>query len=232
MSCDEKNAWARRSPRSAPIRSGTATPRVPSVDRNFAQAILSQLRGRERQALWQSAVEYRPIGEIGTYLGLSYMAAPQLLHRARRHALVVAAKLAAIVGLLQLSRLGKRPASGIEVQPLAVALVMPLVIAGLVVASSPHQASTQPIGAPGAMVVGSPAGGGAATNSSTSAVSAKEVLGRPGPTAVTPPALLRQARSAIDPLLTCGLPALTGSLPTAVPLPGLAPVPPAEPAPR
>src|SRR4029077_9071855 len=86
------------------------------VDRSFVQAVLAQLRARERQVLWQSAVEYRPIGEIGSYLGLSYMAAAQLLHRARRHASLVAARIAAIFGLLQLKRLGPPAGFGGERQ--------------------------------------------------------------------------------------------------------------------
>lgn len=53
------------------------------VDRQFVDAVLRQLRDRERQALWQSAVEHRPVTEIASYLGLSYMAAAQLLHRGR-----------------------------------------------------------------------------------------------------------------------------------------------------
>src|SRR2546423_3648795 len=126
-----------------PVRQGEAERAV--VDRNFVQAVLRQLKARERQVLWQSAVEYRPIGEIGSYLGLSYMAAAQLLHRARRHASLVAAKLAAIYGLLQVNRLGKRPAFGVEVQPLAVALVIPMWGAGLVAASSSDPASLRPL---------------------------------------------------------------------------------------
>lgn len=189
------------------------------VDRNFVQAVLRQLRAREREALWQSAVEYRPIGEIGSYLGLSYVAAAQLLHRARRHASLVAAKLGAIFGLLQVNRLGKRPGFSIEVQPLAVALVMPLVVAGIVVASSPQPASTRPFAAPGGIAVGAPATGTAATNSSTAAVSASEAAGRLGLPAAAPPALLHQVQSIVNPLLRGALPAPSQLIPSAVPVP-------------
>src|SRR5437879_5115822 len=153
-----------------PVRHGEAEGAV--VDRNFVRAVLSQLRERERRALWESAVEYRPIGEIGSYLGLSYMAAAQLLHRARRRASVVAARLAAIFGLLQVNRLGRRPIFGLELQPLAIALVLPLVVAGLVGASTSHPASARPFAVPGAIAVGSPATGIASMSSSTSTVSA------------------------------------------------------------
>jgi RNA polymerase sigma-70 factor (ECF subfamily) len=198
------------------------------VDRNFAHAVLSQLRVRERQALWQSAVEYRPIGEIGSYLGLSYVAAAQLLHRARRHASLVAARLAAIFGLLQVNRLGKRPGFSVELQPLAVALVMPLVVAGLVVASSPQPASTRPFAAPGGIAVVASASGTAATNSSTTAVSA-EPPGRLGLPAATPPAVVKQVQSTVNGLVTGALPAPSQLIPTAVPVPapsGLIPGPP------
>jgi RNA polymerase sigma-70 factor, ECF subfamily len=210
-----------------PLRQGDAERAV--VDRSFVQAVLSQLRTRERQALWQSAVEYRPIGEIGSYLGLSYEAAAQLLHRARRHASLVAAKLAAIFGLLQLSRLGKRPAFGVEFQPLTVAFVMPRVVAGLVGASSSNPSSVRPFAGPGGVTVGSPARAAAGTTSSAAPVSAGEAPGRLGLPAATMPALLHQARSTINGLITGVLPAPSKLLPTAVPLPtpsGLIPRPP------
>ena len=200
-----------------PVRQGEAERAV--VDRNFVQAVLRQLKARERQVLWQSAVEYRPIGEIGSYLGLSYMAAAQLLHRARRHASLVAAKLAAIFGLLQVNRPGKRPAFGVEVQPLAVALVMPLVVAGLVAASSWHQASPRPFASPGRMSVSSLAGSAAAANSSTSAISATDASGRLGLPAAAPPALLHQAQSTVNGLITGAVSVPNQPLPTAFPIP-------------
>ena len=72
------------------------------VDRQLAQAVLEQLAVRERRALWESHVEDRTVGEIAERLGLSYMAAAQLLHRARRRAALVAAELAALLALLRL----------------------------------------------------------------------------------------------------------------------------------
>ena len=188
------------------------------VDRNFVQAVLTQLRARERQVLWQSAVEYRPIGEIGSYLGLSYMAAAQLLHRARRHASVVAARIAAIFGLMQLNRLGRRPDFGLAVQPVAVALVVPLAVAALVAASSSHPSSVRPLVGPGGATVASPARAAAATASSTSVVSVGErgpLMGLPAAT----PADLLQVQSTVKRLLTGALPAPSQLVPSAVPLP-------------
>jgi RNA polymerase sigma-70 factor, ECF subfamily len=72
------------------------------VDRDFANVVLSHLSLRERQALWQSAVESRPMADIATGLQLSYMAAAQVLHRARRHAASTAARFAVVIGGLRL----------------------------------------------------------------------------------------------------------------------------------
>ena len=184
------------------------------VDRNFVHAVLSQLRERERQALWQSAVEYRPIGEIGRYFGISYLAAAQLLHRARRHASIVAAKLAAILGLVQLSRLGKRPAVGVELQPLAVALVLPLVVAALVGASSAHKGSARPFAGPGGIAVGAPAKGAVVPSSSTSAVLANEAPRRLGLAGATPPSVVHQVQATVNALVSGGLPAPSQLIPT------------------
>src|SRR6266849_7357147 len=60
------------------------------ADRDFVDIVFKQLSKRERQALWQSAVESRPLADIASGLRLSYMAAAQVLHRARRHAVQAA----------------------------------------------------------------------------------------------------------------------------------------------
>jgi RNA polymerase sigma factor (sigma-70 family) len=171
------------------------------VDRNFVQAVLGQLRERERQALWQSAVEYRPIGEIGRYFGLSYVAAAQLLHRARRRASTVAARLAAIFGVLQLNRLGKRPAFGPAIYPLAVALVVPVVVAGVVGAGSPPQATTPAFASPAVVLAGSPAKMAAL------------------PSSASPSSAVRKVQSTVNALTSGALPAPSQLLPFAVPVP-------------
>jgi RNA polymerase sigma-70 factor (ECF subfamily) len=86
----------------------TPDPEAQVADREVVAAIFEQLRRRERQALWQSAVERRPLAAIAHDLRLSYMATAQLLHRARKHAAAVAARLAAIFGLWQLGRALRR----------------------------------------------------------------------------------------------------------------------------
>ncbi len=89
-------------------RDAAPDPETSVVDRQVVAAIFEQLRQRERQALWQSAVERRSLAAIASDLRLSYMATAQLLHRARRHAAMLAKRLAAIFGLLQLGRALRR----------------------------------------------------------------------------------------------------------------------------
>jgi len=78
------------------------------VDRDFVQGVLGQLSLRERLALWQSAVEHRPLADIATGLQLSYAAAAQVVHRARQRALRLAASVAAILAVLRFPRVVRR----------------------------------------------------------------------------------------------------------------------------
>jgi RNA polymerase sigma-70 factor (ECF subfamily) len=112
-------------------------------DRQLILAVLQQLDLRDRQALWQSAVESRPLAEIAHSFGLSYMAAAQVLHRARRRAAVVATRLAVILGLAQLVRAARRVNLALRGQQVAALVVVPLAIAAVVVSSSPRA----PVGA-------------------------------------------------------------------------------------
>lgn len=73
-----------------------ADPESSVVDRHTVDAIFRQLNERERTVLWQTAVEHRPLAEIAQGLHLTYMAAGQVVSRARRHASVLAAKVAAV----------------------------------------------------------------------------------------------------------------------------------------
>ena len=107
-------------------------------DRQLLLAVLQQLDVRDRQALWDSAVERRPLAEIASSFGLSYSAAAQVLHRARRRAAVVATRLAVILGFAQLGRAARRSNLVLRGQQVAAVVVVPLVIAAVVVSSSPH----------------------------------------------------------------------------------------------
>lgn len=127
---------------------GSAGESVETVeDRQLLQAVLQQLGVRERQALWRSAVEDLPVGEIARSFGVSYLAAAQLLHRARRRALVLATRLAIILGLAQLGEAARRSNLALRGQQIAAVVVVPLAIAAIVVSSSPqpiHVDATSP----------------------------------------------------------------------------------------
>ncbi len=107
-------------------------------DRQLLMTVLQQLGVRDREALWQSAVESRSLAEIARSFNLSYTAAAQLLSRARRRALLVAARLAVILGFAQVGRAFKRSNAAYGGQQLAAVVVVPIMVAALVVSSSPH----------------------------------------------------------------------------------------------
>ncbi|HXN77900.1 MAG TPA: sigma-70 family RNA polymerase sigma factor [Candidatus Dormibacteraeota bacterium] len=109
-----------------------ADPATLVADRDFINGIFEKLSPRQRQALWQSAVEHRPIHEIAGQLQLSYTAAAQLIHRARRRALALAARVAIVFAIL---RLGRR-ASRISLTAAKVALVPMVAIAAISIQTS------------------------------------------------------------------------------------------------
>jgi RNA polymerase sigma-70 factor, ECF subfamily len=109
------------------------------LNRQLLLTVLEQLGERERQALYQSAVEQRTLTEIAGYLGVSYMAAAQVLHRARKHASAVAAKLAAILGLAAANSMRRRSPGLTVAQSLAAVAVMPLVVIAIATPSSSAQ---------------------------------------------------------------------------------------------
>ncbi len=118
---------------------GAGAESVESVeDRQLLMTVLQQLGVRDREALWQSAVESRSLPEIARSFNLSYTAAAQLLSRARRRALLVAARLAVILGLAHLGRAFKRSNWARQGQQLAAVVVVPVMVAAVVVSSSPH----------------------------------------------------------------------------------------------
>ena len=135
------------------------------INRQLLQAVLQQLGERERQALWQSAVERRTLTEIASYLGMSYMAAAQLVHRARKHASVVAAKLAAVMGLAAANSMRRRSPVLTFAQSLAVVAVMPLVLVAVATPSSSAQIT--PVAKPPAQRLVSPGTQGAAAANSS-----------------------------------------------------------------
>ena len=107
-------------------------------DRELLTTVLRQLGVRDREALWQSAVELRSLPEIARSFNLSYTAAAQLLSRARRRAVLVAARLAVILGLAQLGQVFRRSNAAHRGQQLAAVVVVPIMVAAVVISSSPH----------------------------------------------------------------------------------------------
>ena len=117
---------------------------VESVDdRQLLLAVLPRLSPRERRALWQSAVEDLPLAEIARSLGISYLAAAQLLHRARRRALAVATRLAIILGLARLGRVARRSRLLQNTQQLAAVVVLPVAMGLIIVSSAAPMAPTR-----------------------------------------------------------------------------------------
>jgi len=109
-----------------------ADPATGVADRDFVHGIFKKLSPRERQALWQSAVEHRPIDDIAGQLRLSYAAAAQVIHRARRRALALAARVAIVFAIL---RLGRR-ASRISLTAARVAAVPMIAISAISIQTS------------------------------------------------------------------------------------------------
>jgi RNA polymerase sigma-70 factor (ECF subfamily) len=132
------------------------------ADRDFVDAVFKQLSRRERQALWQSAVESRPLADIASRLRLSYMAAAQVLHRARRHAVQAAGRVAVVFGIFRLGRARGGAGPLLVAQRLAAAAAVPLIVVSMNGSSPPSQpvpAAPAAVSAPVASVPpGVPAG--------------------------------------------------------------------------
>jgi hypothetical protein len=115
------------------------------ADREFVGIVFKQLSKRERQALWQSAVENRPLADIASRLRLSYMAAAQVLHRARRRAHQAAQRVAVVFGIFHIGRY--RPGAGplVVAQRVAAAVAVPLIVVSMNTSSAvPTPASDAP----------------------------------------------------------------------------------------
>ena len=176
------------------------------ADRDFVDIVFKQLSRRERQALWQSAVESRPLADIASGLRLSYMAAAQVLHRARRRAVQAAARVAVVFGIFQLGR--PRPGAGplVVATRLAAVAVVPLIAVSMN-ASSPIPPTASSSAAPAAIsatargsAVGAPGGSSAVPGPAPGVV--------PNPDSVLPgsTATLNSAIDAIGRLLQRPLP--------------------------
>ena len=117
------------------------------ADRDFVDVVFKQLSVRERQALWQSAVESRPLADIANRLQLSYMAAAQVLHRARRRAFQAAGRVAVVFGIIHFGR--QRTAAGtlLVAHRIAAVAAVPLIVVAMN-SSSPDSTSPERQAAP------------------------------------------------------------------------------------
>src|SRR5436190_4114698 len=204
------------------------------ADRQFLDSVFKQLSLKERQALWQSAVESRPLADIAGRLRLSYMAAAQVVHRARRHAAYVAARVAIVLGALGL---GRQRSSG-ESLALSRALAMaalPLAAVVVIQTSSTGPGAGLPVPAQSAIHPPGAGAGMAATGSAHDSASiplAGGVLPSTSlaPAATIPPeatsamhAVTDQVRQAIGGLP--GLPSVPRVVPSPIPVPSVVPTP-------
>ena len=195
------------------------------ADRDFVDIVFKQLSKRERQALWQSAVESRPLADIASGLRLSYMAAAQVLHRARRRAVQAAARVAVVFGIFQLGR--QRPGSGplVVAQRLAAVAAVPLIVVSMN-ASSPIPPAASASAAPAAFSAAGPTSGTTAPNTISLPPS---VGGRDGVAGLPP--TLNSTTDAIGRLLQRPLPSVPPVaakppiLPSLSPLPSPPPIP-------
>ena len=100
------------------------------ANRDLVDSVFKQLSTRERQALWHSAVEQRSLADIAQRLRLSYMAAAQVVHRARQHALATATRVAIALGIIRLT--GRRQDGAIlGAQQLLVAAAIPIIVVAM-----------------------------------------------------------------------------------------------------
>ena len=201
------------------------------ADRHFVDSVFRQLTLKERQVLWQSAVESRPLADIAERLRLSYMAAAQVVHRARQHAAYVAARVAIVLGALGLGRQRSANGSLSASRVLAMAVLPLAAVVVIQTSSSPSPGTGPPL--PGQSAI-QPRGAGATTTAATGSAHDPAAPTSAGggvlpatsiaPTATIPPeassavhSLTDQVRHAIG-----GLP----GLPTApLPSPSVPPVP-------
>lgn len=212
-------------------------PESAAIDHDTLVSVLGSLTPRERTVLWQSAVEQQPVSAIADGMKLNYMAAAQVLSRARRHAATIAARVAAIFGLPSLYRLLRQgrgaPSQQFVLQAAQIAAVVAVPVLLISVQSStgsarqqapvpaistsagPSSAASNRAGATGVM----PSGAGLPAISPPIQISASPV---PVPSAVG--STVNQLTKVL-PSISPSLPPLPSALPLPTALPSPPPVP-------
>jgi RNA polymerase sigma-70 factor (ECF subfamily) len=192
------------------------------ADRDLVDTVFKQLSRRERQALWQSAVESRPLADIASGLRLSYMAAAQVLHRARRRAVQAASRVAVVFAIFHIGK--PRPGVGplAAATRLAALAAVPLIVVSMN-ASSPIPPAASASAAPTAISAAGPAGGSGALPGQVPGLVPNPDSVLPGSTAA-----LNSATDAIGRLLQRPLPSVPPvvSKPPALPSVSALPSPP------
>ena len=192
------------------------------ADRDFVDIVFKQLSRRERQALWQSAVESRPLADIASGLRLSYMAAAQVLHRARRRAVQAAARVAVVFGIFQLGRQRSGVGPLAVAQRIAAVAAVPLIVVSMN-ASSPIPQAASATAAPAAVSAAGPA---SAAGGSIGALQGQVPGVVPNPSSVLPGSVgvLNSAETTVDqlvrklrPVAPSPAPLPTVPTPTAIP---------------
>lgn len=234
----------------------TGDPEAAVIDHDSLGSLLESLTPRERIALWQSAVEHRPLADIADRLKLNYMAAAQVLSRARRHAATVAARVAMVFGIPALYR-SLRAARGVGIpsyviQAAQIAAVVAVPVLLISVQSSTAAGQQRP---PASIVstprspssAGTSATGSGATHSSTTGRSLVAPSVNPGLPGISPPIQVPASPVAVPsavsstvngvtkivPTVSPKLPPIPSAppLPSAAPLPSVVPLPSALPTP-
>lgn len=215
-------------------------PEATVIGRQSVDSVLRGLSPRERQALWQSAVERRPLADIANGLRLNYMAAAQVLSRARRHAALAMARVAAILAglrvLRNLSRAGTVSRSALATHSIQLVALVSVQLVLVAMQSSSSSVATRPstmsapsvaaprtgpivapTNHPGTPIIGS--GGENLTTSAGAATGALASVSKTGNTAVN-------QLTGVLPSVARGLPPLpipTPVIPTLPPTPKISP---------
>jgi RNA polymerase sigma-70 factor (ECF subfamily) len=108
----------------------TTNPEAQALDRITLNRALGGLKPRDREALWSALVEELPMPEVARRLGLSYMGAAQVVHRAKQRALKLLRDVSAVLAPLLRWDAGTGAGAGRAAAVIAGVLLPALVVIG------------------------------------------------------------------------------------------------------
>jgi RNA polymerase sigma-70 factor (ECF subfamily) len=108
----------------------TTNPEAQALDRITLNRALGSLKPRDREALWSALVEELPMPEVARRLGLSYMGAAQVVHRAKQRALKLLRDVGAVLAPLLRWDAGTEAGAGRAAAVIAGVLLPALVVIG------------------------------------------------------------------------------------------------------